>query len=54
MDQIWRRIESAHPESVGDSLEDLDFGQGAGFRLFCLVDPDGNILRIREPIDTDE
>ncbi len=53
IDQLWSRIETSFPEAVHGELEDRDYGQSIRFRVFCLVDPDGNILRIGEPLDAD-
>lgn len=50
VDGVWQQVRSQSKESVCEPLEDRDYGQGVRFRGFALKDPDGNILRIAEPL----
>lgn len=51
VDSVWERAVSISPGSVVQSLEDRDYGQGVRFRVFAIVDPDGNTVRIGEPLN---
>ena len=51
VESVSRRAVSVSPGSVVQALEDRDFGQGVRFRVFSIADPDGNTLRIGEPLN---
>lgn len=50
VDDVWEQVCSQARESICGPLENRDYGQGVRFRGFALKDPDGNILRIAEPV----
>jgi catechol 2,3-dioxygenase-like lactoylglutathione lyase family enzyme len=50
VERVWNRVKSAAPQAVLQELDDRDYGQDVRFRVFCLADPSGNILRIGEPL----
>jgi len=50
VDELWQRVAAAKPEIV-EPLADKDFGHGVLFRVFTIRDPDGNVLRIGQPMD---
>lgn len=50
VDQLWEKVLTVSEESVCESLDERDYGHGARFRGFAVKDPDGNILRIGEPV----
>jgi predicted enzyme related to lactoylglutathione lyase len=50
VDAIWDRARSEAPESIIQPLQDLDYGHEVRFRAFSLSDPEGNTIRIGEPL----
>ncbi|MDH4196378.1 MAG: VOC family protein [Candidatus Aminicenantes bacterium] len=50
VDHVWERVWSEAKGSVCESLENRDYGHGVRFRGFAIKDPDGNVLRIAEPL----
>ena len=50
VEHVWERARSEAPASVCESLENRDYGHGVRFRGFAVKDPDGNVLRIAEPL----
>ena len=50
VEYLWEQVGSAAKDSICKSLEDRDYGHGVRFREFAIRDPDGNILRIAEPL----
>jgi len=51
VEQVWKQVCSKAQESACEPLENRDYGQGVRFRGFAVEDPDGNILRIAEPLE---
>lgn len=49
IESVWAQV-STHSECVVDELFDADYGDGVRFRVFVVRDPDGNVLRIGEPL----
>ena len=50
VEYLWEQVRSVAEESICESLEDRDYGHGVRFKGFAIRDPDGNILRIAEPL----
>ena len=50
VEPVWERVRSEAPASVCEPLENRDYGHGARFIGFAVKDPDGNLLRIAEPL----
>lgn len=50
VDEVWERARSEAPDSIVQSLEALDYGHEVRFKVFSVVDPAGNTLRIGEPL----
>ena len=50
IEPVWERTVSEARASVCESLDDRDYGHGVRFRGFAIRDPDGNVLRIAEPL----
>lgn len=50
VEPVWERACSKAQASVIESLENRDYGHGVRFRGFAIKDPDGNVLRIAEPL----
>jgi len=53
VDSLWQRVAAAKPEIV-EPLADQDYGHGVLFRVFTIRDPDGNVLRIGQPLSTQD
>ena len=53
IDPLWKGASTRAPESVVKPLKNCDYGHGVRFRVFAIADPDGNTLRIGEPIEAD-
>jgi len=49
VDALWAQV-GARPGCVVDPLKDADYGGGVRFKVFAVRDPDGNLLRIGEPL----
>jgi catechol 2,3-dioxygenase-like lactoylglutathione lyase family enzyme len=50
VEQVWAQVCARARESVCEPLENRDYSHGVRFRGFAIEDPDGNILRIGEPL----
>jgi catechol 2,3-dioxygenase-like lactoylglutathione lyase family enzyme len=50
VEPVWERAVSKARDSVCESLANRDYGHGVRFRGFAIKDPDGNVLRIAEPL----
>jgi len=50
VERVWERVCNQAQESVCEPLEERDYGHGVRFTGFAIEDPDGNILRIAEPL----
>jgi predicted enzyme related to lactoylglutathione lyase len=50
VNEIWERVLREAPDSITHPLGDIDYGHGINFRVFAISDPDGNSLRIGEPL----
>ena len=53
VDALWQRVAAAKPEIV-EPLAESDYGHGVLFRVFTIRDPDGNVLRIGQPLGTQD
>ncbi|UCC71929.1 MAG: hypothetical protein JSV86_16390 [Gemmatimonadota bacterium] len=49
MESLWNRVRDSQAEVI-EELRDADFGHGVVFKGFTIRDPDGNVLRIGEPL----
>ncbi|MEW6234574.1 MAG: glyoxalase superfamily protein [Candidatus Omnitrophota bacterium] len=49
VESLWEQA-SAWPKCIADPLKDADYGGGVRFKAFAVQDPDGNLLRIGEPL----
>jgi predicted enzyme related to lactoylglutathione lyase len=47
--ELWDRVRT-QPACVIAPLRQTDYGQGVRFNVFAVRDPDGNVLRIGEPV----
>lgn len=53
VDELWERVDGFADVEIVYPLEDRDYGDGVLFRDFALSDPDGNVLRIGQEIDSE-